>query len=161
AWCYAELGMFAEGRDLGDQGLEIAEAVDHLASRMYASWGVGLLSLRQGDLLRALPHLERATGLCQDTDLPVFFPRMAASLGAAYSLSGRVADAVQLLTLAMAQTMATATAGFQVPCALSLGEAQMLAGRLEEAHTLAERTLTLARDHQERGHEAYALHLLG
>ena len=37
----------------------------------------------------------------------------------------------------------------------------MLAGRLEEAHTLAERTLALARQHQERGHQAYALRLLG
>jgi tetratricopeptide (TPR) repeat protein len=161
AWCYAELGMFAEGRALGDEGLGIAEAVDHLASLMYASWGVGLLALRQGDLPRALPRLERAMDLCQDTDLPVWFPRMAAPLGAAYLLSGRVADAVQLLTQAVEQTITTATAGFQVPCALSLGEAQMMAGRLEEAHALAERTLTLARAHQERGHEAYALHLLG
>jgi tetratricopeptide (TPR) repeat protein len=37
----------------------------------------------------------------------------------------------------------------------------MLAGRLEEAHALAERALALARAHQERGHQAYALHLLG
>ena len=37
----------------------------------------------------------------------------------------------------------------------------MMAGRLEEAHALVERTLTLAREPQERGHEAYALHLLG
>ena len=37
----------------------------------------------------------------------------------------------------------------------------MLAGRLEEAHALAERALALAREHQERGHQAYALHLLG
>jgi tetratricopeptide (TPR) repeat protein len=161
AWCHAELGMFAEGRALGEEGFRIAEAVDHLASLMYASWGIGLPALHQGDLPRALPLLERAVDLCQDTDLPVFFPRMAAPLGAAYLLSGRVADAVQLLTLAMEQTMATATASFQVPCALSLGETQMMGGRLEEAHPLAERTLTLAREHHERGHEAYALHLLG
>ena len=37
----------------------------------------------------------------------------------------------------------------------------MLAGRLEDAHALAERTLTLARARQERGHEAYVLRLLG
>ena len=37
----------------------------------------------------------------------------------------------------------------------------MLAGRLEEAHALAERALALARTHQERGHQAYALRLLG
>ena len=44
---------------------------------------------------------------------------------------------------------------------LWLGEAHLLAGRLEEAHTLAEQALALARAHQERGTEAYALHLLG
>ena len=37
----------------------------------------------------------------------------------------------------------------------------MLAGRLEEAHTLAEGALALARAHQEGGHQAYALRLLG
>ena len=37
----------------------------------------------------------------------------------------------------------------------------MLAGHLEEARALAEGTLALARERQERGNEAYALHLLG
>jgi len=37
----------------------------------------------------------------------------------------------------------------------------MLAGRLQEAHALAEPALALARQHQERGNEAYALRLLG
>jgi tetratricopeptide (TPR) repeat protein len=42
-----------------------------------------------------------------------------------------------------------------------VGEVQVLTGSLKEAHTLAERTLAHARAHQERGNEAYALHLLG
>ena len=50
---------------------------------------------------------------------------------------------------------------YQAFCSLSLGEAQLLAGRLEEAQALAERTLALAREHQERGNQAYALRLLG
>src|SRR5262249_17683212 len=62
ASCYAELGMFAEGRTLGEEGLRIAEVVDHPGSLMLASWGIGLLSFRQGDLRRALPLLERAVG---------------------------------------------------------------------------------------------------
>jgi tetratricopeptide (TPR) repeat protein len=37
----------------------------------------------------------------------------------------------------------------------------MLADRLEEAQALAERALGLTRAHQERGHQAYALRLLG
>jgi tetratricopeptide (TPR) repeat protein len=164
AWlvtCHAELGTFVEGRALGDEGLRIAEVVDHLASRMFASWGLGRLSLRQGDLRRALPQLERAVGICQDADLPLFFPLMAPALGAAYTLERRVADAIALLTQAMEQTIAMATGGLQALCSLSLGEAQMLAGRLEEAYDLAERTLALTRAHQERGNEAYVLHLLG
>jgi tetratricopeptide (TPR) repeat protein len=86
---------------------------------------------------------------------------MAAALGAAYTLGGRIADAVLLLTQAMEQSTTTATVVYQALCRLSLGEAQMLAGRLEEAHALAEQAQAYARTHQERGNEAYALRLLG
>ena len=37
----------------------------------------------------------------------------------------------------------------------------MLAGHLEEAQNFAEQALALAREHHERGHQAYALRLLG
>jgi tetratricopeptide (TPR) repeat protein len=128
---------------------------------MYGYWGFGLLALYQGDLQGALPTLERAIRICQDANLSFYFPWMAATLGAAYTLAGRVADAVSLLTQATAQATAMEVAYFETLCHLCLGEAQMLADRLEEAHALAERTLALARTYQERGHEAYALRLLG
>jgi tetratricopeptide (TPR) repeat protein len=161
AWCHAELGTFAEGIALGDEGLQIAEAVEHPGSLMVASWGVGLLALRQGDLPRALPRLQRAMGICQDTDLSIWFPSMAAALGAAYTLGGRVADAVLLVTQAMEQAIATERPDPQTSCGLSLAEAQLLAGHPEEAQALAERALALAHAYQERGHEADALRLLG
>jgi len=100
-------------------------------------------------------------GICHDADLPAYSPRVAAALGAAYTLGGRVTDAVPLLTQAMEQTTATELIVFQTLCRLPLGEAQLRAGRLEEAHALTEHTLVLARRYQERGHEAYALRLLG
>ena len=111
ATCHGELGAFTEGRTLGDEGLRIAEAVDHPASRALASWGSGCLALRQGDLPRALPLLEQAVSICQGADLFASFPWVATALGAAYTLGGRV--------------------------------------------------LALAQEHQERGHQAYALRLLG
>jgi tetratricopeptide (TPR) repeat protein len=160
AQCHAELGLFATGQALGDEGLQIAEAVVHPGSLMFASWGLGVLALRQGDLPRALPLLARAVGICHEADFPALFPWIAAALGAAYTLSGRVADAVPLLTQALEQTIATDMVGWQALCSLSLGEAQLLASRQEEARALAEQALTLARAHQERGHEAYALRLL-
>jgi tetratricopeptide (TPR) repeat protein len=153
--------MFAEGSALGEEGLRIAEAAAHPGSLMFAYWGVGMLSLRKGDLRRALSLLERAVGICQDADLPVWFPRMAAALGAAYTLGGRVTDAVPLLTQALEQTIATDMGRLQALCSLPLGEAQMLAGHLEEAQALAERVLVFAHEHQERGHQAYALRLVG
>jgi tetratricopeptide (TPR) repeat protein len=157
AACHAELGLFATGTALGAEGLRIAEAVDHPGSLMFASWWVGLLSLRQGDLPKALPLLEQAMGICQDADFPTFFSLTAAALGAVYTLAGRLAEAMPWLTRALEQTTTTDRVESQVFCRLSLGEAQVLAGHLEEAQTLAEQALRLAHEHQERGHEAYAL----
>jgi tetratricopeptide (TPR) repeat protein len=99
--------------------------------------------------------------MCQDVDLPLFFTQIAVPLGAAYTLGGRFADAVPLLTQALEKATAMERVHVQTPCSLSLGEAQMLAGHLEDAHSLAERTLSLACEYQQRGHQAYALGLLG
>jgi tetratricopeptide (TPR) repeat protein len=159
--CHAELGRFAEGRVLGEAGLQLAEVVAHPGSLMFASYAVGLLSLRQGDLPRALPCLERAVSLRQDADLPIYFTWVAAALGAAYTLSGRVVDAVALLTQTMDQRATMENVLEQVLCRLSLGEAHLRSSHLEEAHALTEHTLTLAQTHQERSHQAYALCLLG
>jgi tetratricopeptide (TPR) repeat protein len=122
AWlavCHAELGQFIEGSTFGDEGLQIAEVVNHPGSLVFASWGSGLLSLRRGDLPRALLLLERAVRISQDADFPVLFGRTAVALGAAYTLAGRLADAVPLLTQALEQTTAGASA-FQTPYCLSL-----------------------------------------
>src|SRR4029453_11536429 len=59
ATCYGELGLFAEGRREGGEGLRIAETVADSSSLMWASYGLGLVALSQGDLSRALPLLER------------------------------------------------------------------------------------------------------
>jgi tetratricopeptide (TPR) repeat protein len=132
---------------------------------MLASWGFGVLSLRQGALSKALPQLERAMGICHEADLPALFPRIASALSVAYILAGHGAEAVPLITQAQAKEHTTARegelVGFQTLYHLSLGEAYLRVGHQEEAYDLAERALALACAHQERGHQAYALCLLG
>jgi tetratricopeptide (TPR) repeat protein len=160
-WCYAELGTFAEGRALGAEELRIAEAVDHPGSLMHAYYGVGLLSLCQGDLHTALSLLEHAVRICREADFPAYFPRLASALGAAYSLAGRVADAISLLTQALEQLTAMTRTHFETICSLPLSEAYLLDGRVEEARALATRALALACEHPGRGNQAYALRLLG
>ena len=162
AWCHAELGTFAEGSALGEEGLRIAEAVDHPGSLMCAYWGIGLLALRQGDLPRALPRLERAMGLCQDADLPALFPCDGCGLGGGvHPGAGASPTPCRCSRRRWNRRWRRKRWTHQALCRLPLGEAQLLAGRLEEAHALAERALALAREHQERGHQAYALRLLG
>ena len=162
AYCHAELGSFAAGRELGEAGLQIAEAVAHPASLMFAAWGAGLLALRQGDLARALPWLEQAAHIGRQDDLAHYFPRMAGALGEAYILDKRLADAVALLTQARAS--ATVRRGGDrtaLLCTLPLVHAHLLSGHLEEAQSLAAWALPQTLEYQERGHQAYVLRLLG
>jgi class 3 adenylate cyclase/tetratricopeptide (TPR) repeat protein len=159
--CLAEVGAFAEGMAVGEEGVHIAEAVQHPVSLVSAYRSVGLLSLRQGALHQALPLLERAAGICEDADLPFHFSLLAPALGAAYVLGGRVDEAVRLLERVVEQTTSSGRLSGQPPLLFTLGEAQLRAGRLEEARPLAVRALEQARTYQERGHEAYALRLLG
>jgi tetratricopeptide (TPR) repeat protein len=79
-------------------------------------------------------------------------------LGYAYALAGRLAEALPLLEQAVEQDASMA----YYPLWLThLSEAYLLAGRLEDAHQRAGRALELSRDLKQRGHEAYALQLLG
>jgi len=161
AWCLGEVGSFAEGLAIGEEGCRIAEEAEHPASLMIASWGTGLPSCYQGDLPQALPRLERAMSICQDADLWLYFSYFAWPLGLAYALTGRVDDALPLLDQAVEQS---ASLGFWAHHALvvaTLGEVLLLAGRLEEARHRAERALDLARVHNTRGHQVYTLRLLG
>jgi tetratricopeptide (TPR) repeat protein len=161
AWCAAEVGTFAEGIAMGEEGCRIAEAVGHRVSLVFAYWGAGLPYLHQGDLPQALPLLERALDICQDADLPLIFPWVASPLGLAYALSGRVTDALPLLAQAVEQSAALGRWGYHALFVATLGKALLLAGRLEEARHHAGQALGFARVHKERGHEAYALRLLG
>ena len=97
-------GEFAEGIACGEEGVRMAEAVDHPYSLIVAYIGVGLLYLRKGDLHQAIPVLERALALCQAGISRSCFPRLASALGTAYALSGRVAEALPLLEQAVEQT---------------------------------------------------------
>src|SRR2546429_5747556 len=73
----------------------------------------------------------------------------------------RMPDGLPLLEQVVEQAV---TMRFMMDHALRvvwLREAYLLAGRLDEAGTQAQRALEFSRAHQERGHAAYALWLLG
>jgi tetratricopeptide (TPR) repeat protein len=160
-WAFAERGNFVEGRGRAEEGIRIAEPVDHPFSRIMAYVGAGMVALRQGDLRKASPVLERGLDVCHSHDIPVFFAWVASLLGYAYALLGRMTEALPLLEQAV-EHMASVSIKFSYALWVALlGEAYLLAGRLEEALVHAKRALELSRAHKERGHEAWTLRLLG
>jgi tetratricopeptide (TPR) repeat protein len=157
----AEYGTFTEGLAYGTEGIRRAETVDHLYSRILGQTFVGFLYLRKGEIQEAVQLLESGLALCRSGNMPRFVPDIASFLGAALTLGGRLVEALMLMEDAVQQGDAMHFMAGQALRVAHLGEAYGRAGRVEEALRQAQRALQLARAHQERGHEAYALRLFG
>jgi tetratricopeptide (TPR) repeat protein len=80
----------------------------------------------------------------------------AGFLGFVYVLSGRASEGLTLLSKAQ-----DSEEQYQTLIVGHMGESCLLAGRIDEAITFADRSLTFARERGQRGYEAYACHLLG
>ena len=156
----AERGEFIEAVARCTEAIHIAEAVGHPYSVTLTYRGMGRLHLRRGDLHQATLALEHALEVCQGVDSPPLFHTVSSALGYAYALSGRSAEAIPLLEEAVERPMAGGGEGHSLRT-IWLSEAYLLAGREADARAAAQRALGLARQHKERGHEAYTLRLLG
>jgi len=89
------------------------------------------------------------------------FHGIAASLGAAYALVNRPADAIPLLRKVADQSASMKLISDHLLGAIPLGEVWLSTGRIEDAAQLGRQSLELARKHKQRGHEVYSLRLLG
>jgi class 3 adenylate cyclase/tetratricopeptide (TPR) repeat protein len=158
---HAELGEFAEGMAIGDEGLRIAETVDHPYSRVVARFGLGVLYFIQGEFRRAIMVLEPAVGLCEALKFRLWFPQTASCLGSAYALSGRVAEALPLLVQAEELAFSRRDLRGHSLRTANLSEAYLLANRLDDATRFARHALELSRNHNEQGNEAWTVRLLG
>jgi class 3 adenylate cyclase/tetratricopeptide (TPR) repeat protein len=159
--CFAELGEFAEAIAPGEEAVRIAEEVDHPFSIIRAYLEHGSLYLHRGEYPKAIPLLERGLGVCQARQILFLFPWIASALGRAYALAGRVAEALPLLEQAAERDTSMRLVAHQSIRVAYLSEAYLLAGRMDDATRFAGRALDLSRNHKERGHEAWALRLLG
>src|SRR5437899_3308042 len=146
---------------MAEEGLQIAETVQNPFGQIEACSGVSTLYLRQGEVQRAIPMLERAMGLCQDWPIPLLLPIVAATLGLAYALDGRIAAGLALAEQGVEQAVARGRSRSLAPMVAWLSEVYLLVGRLEDAHTRAVQAVDLARQYQQRGNQAWALWILG
>jgi tetratricopeptide (TPR) repeat protein len=161
-WTLAELGEFEEAARWTDASLRATVGLDHPFGSMMAYMGVGMVRVRQGDAAAAIPPLEQGLRICYEFGLTALaFHGIAASAGVAYTLANRVAEALPLLQKVADQAGAMKLVSDHLLAAIPLGDAWLAERRLDDAERLGRHSLDLARAHKQRGHEVYALRLLG
>jgi tetratricopeptide (TPR) repeat protein len=159
--CLAELGRFEEAIVFGQEATDIALQVNGPEELIWVGLGMGRMHLVRGNLGNTVESLEPALALCKSAEFPIYFSRVASSLGAAYALLGRIDDGLVLLEDAIRQAVAI---NFMFGRALVLshfGRACHLAGRKDEAIAHARKAIDLAQTTGARGNEGWAWHLLG
>ena len=161
AWSLAERGAFDAAIAHAQEGLSLAESLQHEYSLSIVCWNLGNLYVLRGELYKAVPLLERAQAVARGWSLTWISPYTNAALGYAYALSSRGADGLALLQDALVALETRGLDWYSSLILVQLGEAYLLAGRSGEALSAAGRGLTLARQRGERGNEAWALRLLG
>jgi tetratricopeptide (TPR) repeat protein len=155
------LGAFAEGRRHGEEALRLATLAGRGITPIIAHGCLGTLYLAQGDLEQAIRVLEPGLALCRASGNLSWFRAIAAGLGYAYALQGRLAEGRALLEEAIRESTRTGALENQAYRVAWLSEVCRLAGRGEEAGQHARQSLDLARQQTARGNEALALHQLG
>ena len=151
-----ELGEFSDAMVWAREAGRIATSADHPFSVIASLVALGELHVRQGSVTQAIPAFEHALEIGRAKDFRGWFAFCSASLGYAYAMVNRAADAIPLLE--------QASSGEEVerPRRMAwLAEAHLVAGGSEEATRLAGQAVELARSQKEQGTTAWTLRLFG
>jgi tetratricopeptide (TPR) repeat protein len=157
----SELGRFDEAIGHAEAAVQIAEAVDHFLTVHLGLLELGLAHLGRGDLPRAIRILERDLDLCRTWQQVFWTPIVAATLGAAYALAGRVDEALPLAAGAVEEFSGRPFHNRPAHILLCAGIACLSARRIDEAAGHAREALALSRRLGARASEAHALCLAG
>ena len=161
AYTLSHLGQFTEGRRHGEEALRLATVEGRGSEPMTASLGLGRLYLAQGDLEAAIRVLDRGLALCRAADNWDAGRAIAAALGSACALTGRLAEGRALLEEALRESRRIGAPQNQSRYFAQLSAVCLLEGRVDEAGQHARQALALSRQLGERGSEAVALCQLG
>jgi class 3 adenylate cyclase/tetratricopeptide (TPR) repeat protein len=151
----ADLGDFDAALARGGEAIRLSELTDYPFSQALCLEGLGYAHLRLGQIPQAIEVLERGLEICNQWQIHLNLYVIQAYLGYAYALTGQDTKAVELLA-----ESARIDAGFHPALRVAmLGEAHLLAGRLDLAQQCADRALTLADLGEEHGSRAWTLRL--
>jgi transcriptional regulator with AAA-type ATPase domain/tetratricopeptide (TPR) repeat protein len=160
-WIALSRGQFEEGIVRVEEGIRLAETLDHPYTLGAARSMLAFLHMVRGELDHAVHLLERELALPPEGSVAQHSVVNWGHLGYAYSLSGRMAEGIPLQERALGVLERMKLGAYQPTCMIQLGEAYLLAGRTDDALRLAESALAFTRERGQRPHEAWALRLLG
>ena len=155
------LGGFAEGQHHGEEALRLATLEGRGSTPITVHYCLGFLYLAKGDLEHAIQVFDQGLALCRASGNRTWLRPIAAGLGSASALQGRLAEGRALLEEAISESIRTGGLLGLAPRVAWLSEVCRLAGRGEEAWQYARQALDLARQQQACGDEALALCQLG
>ena len=161
AFSLVERGDLPAAHAYLDRALPAAEASQHGYIQAIAWTFAGLVSIREGHLAHAVLPLERSLELSRRKGLRMWEPIPSSLLGLAFVRMGHVTEGLRLLEESVALSRDLGIRAYLPLWMLNLAEGYLAAGKPAQAAETAHEALELARAGGERGHEAYAHHLLG
>jgi class 3 adenylate cyclase/tetratricopeptide (TPR) repeat protein len=161
AFSLAERGEFEAAASYARDAQQVAEASGQIYQQMIALTFAGLVAIRRGYAGRAVLPLQRSYEICCKRGLTVWQPISSSLLGLALARLGNEREAMRLLEDSVALSRQLGVTAYLAMWMTNLAEGQLAIGQREHALRTSEAALCLAREAGERGHEAYALWLLG
>ena len=161
AFSMTERGDLRTANACLDRALRAAEASQHSWNQAIAWTFAGLVSIREGHLAQALLPLQRSLELSRRKGLKMWEPIPSSLLGLAFVRMGHVTEGLRLLEESVTLSRDLGIRAYYPLWMLNLAEGYLAAGKSTQAAETAREALELARTSGERGHEAYAHHLLG
>ena len=161
AECLVQVGEPERARELIERGERVAEAADHLYSRVTLAIARGQILVHHGTADEAIAVLEPALATCREKGFAGQTMRAATELGLAYGRAGRPGEGIPIVQEAIRlQEQAEAFVN-RAYWWHALGQLYLGAGQLAEAQRAAEESLRFARAHEERWAEGWSEWLLG
>jgi tetratricopeptide (TPR) repeat protein len=128
---------------------------------VWAWYTLGHVRLARGDAESSIPALERAWGICETGEFPVYRPRVLGALGQAQAFRGQLYAGLARLEQALEAARADQVVYGHTSLLIAQAEAYLEGERLDDAARVAAEALNRALERGERGDEGWLSGMLG
>ena len=144
-----------------EEGLALAETLNHPHSLAYGLYGLSSIYLLRGDIGRSLEASGRAIAFCKDKGIPFWQASAAVNHGHALFLTGRAHEGIAEVTQALDDYRAIGARVMETRFLRQLAEMYLLSGQTSAGLEAVSQALTFVNDTGERMAESELYRLRG